>query len=55
MQRLDILLRDLFHRHGRNIGPLARFGQRQRIIGIIVLPTPERGSRIGGRVSVPRD
>src|SRR5215471_6889036 len=43
MERLEILLLDSFNRYGRDIGSLARFRQRQRIIGIIFLPPPEWG------------
>jgi hypothetical protein len=48
MQRLDILLLDRFNRHSRDIGPLACFCQRQRIMGIIFLPPPERGHMLWG-------
>src|SRR5262249_57177121 len=48
MQRLDILLLNRFNRHSWDVGPLARFRQRQRILRIIFLPTPERGHVLWG-------
>src|SRR5215471_15000254 len=38
MQALESLLLNSFYGHGRDVGPLARFRQRQRIMGIIFLP-----------------
>ena len=43
MQGLEILLLDSLNGHGRKVGSLARFCQRQRIIRVIFLPTPEWG------------
>lgn len=48
MQGLEILLLDGFNGYRWDIGSLARFRQRQRIIGIIFLPTPKRGHVLWG-------